>query len=127
MEDYAEHIVTADVNGKLLNGSTNYRLRLPGNIPAGNFWSVIVFDTQTKLMIRTDQSWPSIHSNCKNLVLGNDGTVEIFFGRHAPENGKCNWLQTIPGKGWYMTLNLYNPLDSWFNKTWECGEIEEIV
>jgi hypothetical protein len=29
-----------------------------------------------------------------------------------------------PGKGWFMILRLYGPLEPWFNKTWRPGEIE---
>jgi hypothetical protein len=35
-----------------------------------------------------------------------------------------NWVQTIPGKGWFMILRLGGPLEPWFNKTWRPGEIE---
>jgi hypothetical protein len=35
-----------------------------------------------------------------------------------------NWVQTIPGKGWFMILRLYGPLEPWFNKTWRPGNIE---
>jgi hypothetical protein len=30
----------------------------------------------------------------------------------------------IPGKGWFMILRLYGPLEPRFNKTWRPGEIE---
>jgi hypothetical protein len=33
-------------------------------------------------------------------------------------------MQTIPGKGWNPMLRLYCPLDPWFDKTWQPGEIE---
>ena len=29
-----------------------------------------------------------------------------------------------PGKGWFMILRLYGPLQPWFDKTWQPGEIE---
>ncbi len=35
-----------------------------------------------------------------------------------------NWLQTIPGKGYFVILRLYNPLQPFFAKTWRPGEIE---
>ena len=35
-----------------------------------------------------------------------------------------NWVQTIPGKGWFMILRLYGPLEPWFDETWRPGEIE---
>ena len=127
MEDRAEHIITSDINGDLLEGGRNYKLCLPGNIPASNFWSVIVYESLTKMIICTDQMWPSVHSNCKNLVVNQDGSVDIFFGPHAPADKQCNWLQTLPGKGWYMILHLYDPLEAWFDKTWQCGEVEELA
>jgi hypothetical protein len=126
LEDDVQHIITSDINGNLLEGSRNYKLCLPGNIPASNFWSVIVYDSQTKLIICTDQLWPSVHSNCKNLTVNQDGSVDIFFGPNAPENKQCNWLQTLPGRGWYMILHLYEPLENWYNGMWTCGEVEEV-
>ena len=33
---------------------------------------------------------------------------------------------TVPSKGWNRLLRLYGPLEPWFDKTWQPGEIEEI-
>ena len=35
-----------------------------------------------------------------------------------------NWIQTMPGKGWNTILRLYNPLESFFDKSWRPSEIE---
>jgi hypothetical protein len=35
-------------------------------------------------------------------------------------------LQTVPGKGWWTILRLYNPLQPFFDKTWRPSEIEPI-
>jgi hypothetical protein len=35
-----------------------------------------------------------------------------------------NWIQTMPGKGWNTILRLYNPLESFFEKSWRPSEIE---
>jgi hypothetical protein len=37
---------------------------------------------------------------------------------------KSNWIQTIPGKGWFLILRLYGPLEPWLDQTWRPGEIE---
>ena len=37
-----------------------------------------------------------------------------------------NWLQTIPDRGWWPKLRLYNPLQLFFDKTWRPSEIEPI-
>jgi hypothetical protein len=35
-----------------------------------------------------------------------------------------NWIQTMPGKGWFTLLRLYSPLESFFTKEWRPSEIE---
>jgi len=37
-----------------------------------------------------------------------------------------NWLQTIPGEGWFVILRMYGPLKPWINKTWRPGEVEPV-
>ena len=51
-----------------------------------------------------------------------------------PVAGACRWLllfavtvavsQIIPGKGWFTVIQFYNPLPSFFDKTWRPSEIE---
>jgi hypothetical protein len=55
MEEETQIKVTIDAKGKPLEGDKNYKLHLQANIPVRNFWSVIVYDSQTKLMIRSNQ------------------------------------------------------------------------
>ena len=37
-----------DADGNYLDGSKNYRLRIPANVPAKDFWSVVIYDPQTR-------------------------------------------------------------------------------
>ena len=113
-----------DSNRNRLEGSKTYRLRLPPNTPVADFWSVIVYDTQTRSMLQTDQKAPSVSSQNKGIKTNADGSVDVWFGPKAPAGFEQNWVQTIPGKGWFMILRLYGPLEPWFNKTWRPGEIE---
>ena len=89
-----------------------------------DFWSVIVYDNQTRSMVQTDQQFPSVSSQNKDLLVNKDGSVDVYFGPKAPAGNENNWVQTIPGKGWFMILRLYGPLEPWFDKTWRPGEIE---
>jgi hypothetical protein len=112
-----------DAKGAPLNGSKNYRLHLPPNIPVKNFWSVLVYDNQTRSMLQTDYQFPSMSSQREDLVVNADGSVDVYFGPNAPKQ-KANWIQTVPGKGWNTILRLYGPTEPWFDKTWRPGEIE---
>jgi hypothetical protein len=52
---YAER----DAAGQYLDGGKTYRLHLPAHIPAKDFWSVLIYDPQTRSMLQTDQRFPS--------------------------------------------------------------------
>ncbi len=113
-----------DAKGNPLDGGKKYKLHLPPNIPVKNFWSVILYSDQTRSMIQTDQRFPSVSSQNKGLQVNADGSVDVYFGPHAPDGKASNWVQTIPGKGWNTLFRLYSPLEPWFDKTWRPGEIE---
>ena len=115
-----------DSKGMPLDGGKNYKLYLPPNIPIKNFWSVIVYDNQTRSMIQTDQRYPMVSSQNKELSINPDGSVDVYFGPKVPDGRENNWVQTIPGKGWNTLLRLYGPLEPWFDKTWRPGEIEKV-
>jgi hypothetical protein len=108
-----------------LDGAKSYRLHLPPNIPVKDFWSLLVYDPQTRSMLQTDQQFPSTGSQKEGLVTNADGSVDVYFGPEAVRGKEANWVQTIPGKGWFVVLRLYGPLEPWFDKTWRPGEIEE--
>lgn len=110
-----------DAHGDPFDGGKTYRLRVPAAVPAKDFWSVCLYDTQTRSMLQTDQRFPSLSSE-KRLIGNTDGTTEIYFGPTALE-GK-NWIQTIPGKSWLTLFRLYGPLQPWFDRSWRLPDIE---
>jgi hypothetical protein len=113
-----------DSKGEYLDGGKNYRLHLPPNIPAKNFWSMVLYDPQTRSMLQTDSQFPSLSSQTGTVKPNADGSYDLYFGPQPPAGKESNWLQTIPGKGWFVYLRLYGPLEPWFDKTWRPGEIE---
>ena len=111
-------------DGEYLDGGRNYRLTFPPDIPQSRFWSAMVYDRQTRSMLQTDQPRPDIGSQSGTVETNPDGSTDIYFGPTAPEGKANNWLQTVPGKGWFILLRLYSPEASFFDKTWRPTEIE---
>jgi hypothetical protein len=113
-----------DGKGRYLDGDKNYKLNIPANVPAKDFWSVVVYDPQTRSQLQTGQPFPSRNNEKTKFIENPDGSVDIYFGPKAPDGKESNWIQTVPGKGWFTILRLYGPLEPWFDKTWRPGEIE---
>ncbi|MGD2026111.1 MAG: DUF1214 domain-containing protein, partial [Methyloceanibacter sp.] len=55
-----------------------------------------------------------------------DGSLDLYFGPESPEGFEDNWIQTVPGKGFFTILRLYSPTEAWFDKTWRPGDIEPV-
>ncbi len=115
-----------DSKGEALDGGKTYKIHMPPNIPAKDFWSFTAYDNQTRSMLQTDQQFPAVGSENKGIIVNKDGSVDIYFGPKAPPGQENNWVQTIPGKGWNTLLRLYGPLEPWFSKTWQPGEFVQI-
>jgi len=117
-------IISADKDGGDLDGACTYRLNIPANAPAKDFWSVVVYDPQTRSELQTSQPFPSKNNQRDQLIANTDGSVNLYFGPQPPTGQEPNWIATVPGKGWFAIFRLYGPLEPWFDKTWQPGEIE---
>ena len=115
-----------DNEGAYLDGSQNYKVNIPKDVPAKDFWSIVVYDPQTRSELQTDQPFPSRNSKRNQMAVNEDGSIDIYFGPKPPAGKESNWIQTVPGKGWFLCLRLYGPLKPWFDKSWRPGEIEKL-
>jgi hypothetical protein len=113
-----------DNNGDYLDGGKIYQLNLPKDPPAEKFMSVVVYDTQTRSQLQTSQPFPSKNNKRDKLITNDDGSIDLYFGPDAPAGKEANWIQTVPGKGWFCLLRLYSPTEAWYDKSWRPGEIE---
>jgi hypothetical protein len=118
----------ADAAKNPFDGGKTYRVILPPKIPAAKFWSFTVYDNQTRSMLQTPQRYPRAGSQTypsPAAVANADGSTTIYFSPSPPADAKAgNWIQTVPGKGWFTLLRLYSPEESFFDKTWRPSEIE---
>ncbi len=117
---------TTDKNGDILYGDKNYKVNIPANVPAKDFWSVVVYDPQTRSQLQTDQPYPSKNNKRDKLIYNKDGSVDLYFGPKAPKGKEANWTQTEPTKAWFVLFRLYGPLQPWFDKSWQLNDFEII-
>ena len=115
-----------DADGDFLSGGNSYRLHLPPDVPAANFWSVTLYDGENASGLQNGQPFPSIGS-LSDLKYNEDGSVDLYFGPDLPDGApESNYLRTVPGKGWFTLLRLYSPTEAFFDQTWRPGDFERI-
>lgn len=115
-----------DAKGNWIDPSRTYRLRLPGPIPAKDYWSVVVYDLWTRSLLANGQPYPSLNSFSNGLEADEDGGVTLYFGPEPPEGKVGNWIRTLPDSGWFPMLRLYGPLEAWIDETWKPGDVEVV-
>jgi hypothetical protein len=119
-----------DASKQFFDGGKTYKVTLPEGIPQANFWSFTLYDNQTRSMLDTPQRYPRAGSQSYPSPAAEadaDGSTTVYFGPKQPDGVKRgNWIQTMPGKGWFTILRLYSPLEPFFTKEWRPSEIEVV-
>ena len=116
-----------DGDKKDLDGGKTYKVTLPPNIPAAEFWSFTLYDNQTRSMLDTPQRYPRAAARRSRRPPPNRTptaprrSISVHPSRWRKDG---NWIQTMPGKGWFTLLRLYSPLEPFFTKDWRPSEIE---
>lgn len=120
----SKYIFTSrDTNGIHLDGSKSYKLNVPPNVPAKDFWSICVYDVKTRSIINTGRPMSAINSNM-DLSVNENGSIDLYFGPTPPPSGEQNWIKTKPGEGFFMYLRLYGPLEPFYDKSWMMNNVE---
>jgi hypothetical protein len=114
-----------DKDGEWLDGGKNYQLHIPANVPAKEFWSVIVYDNGTRSILDNGVAKTSISSADQNQVNAN-GSIDVYFGLAAPAGKEANWIKTLPDKGWFTYFRWYSPTEAFFHKSWKLPDIEKV-
>lgn len=114
-----------DSNGEWLEGSQNYKLTLPPDVPVVNFWSLMVYNSDTRSMVVTDTGNAGIDSY-GDLKVNPDGSIDLYMGPTPPKGFENNWIKTDDQNGFFVYLRFYGPEQQFFDKTWVPGEIEQM-
>ncbi|KRE23513.1 DUF1254 domain-containing protein [Agromyces sp. Soil535] len=114
-----------DRDGNHFDGEKAYRLHIPANPPAAAFWSLTLYDTATRSMVQNPTN-DAARSGYDDLAINEDGSIDLYF---APEPGvgpETNWIQTVPGRGFYPMFRLYSPTAPLFDGTWTLPDVEPV-
>ena len=114
-----------DKDGDWLDGGTNYVLNVPANAPAEAFWSITLYDVDTRCPIKNEQKIAD-RSSRMDLLKNADGSVTIYIGPKKPEGDKAkNWVPTVAGKAWFPYFRLYSPKKAFMDRSWVLPDIEK--
>lgn len=121
-------VATHDANKQYFDGAKTYKVTLPPNIPQANFWSIILYDNQSRSMLQTGQSHPKVGSLGYPMPAAKqnaDGSTTVYISPTQPKGiERGNWIESDPKKGYFVCLRLYSPLEPFFDKSWRPSEIE---
>ena len=115
-----------DKAGEAFDGGKTYRLTVPANVPARQYWSATVYDRATHTLIR-DQKTVSRSSQNPGLQKNADGSVDLYFGPKAPAGNEPNWVPTNPSGQFEVLFRFYGPEKPLFDKTWMLPDIERVA
>lgn len=113
-----------DKEGNKYNGQDTYKLTIPADTPAKDFWSVIVYSMKTKGFIQGAEKVGLSSRQLKELKKNKDGSIDLFFSPKAPKGKKSNWIPT--GEDFFLLFRLYGPESNDFYKKWTLYDLEKI-
>ncbi len=112
-----------DANGAYLDGGQNYRLRLPAGIPAKNFWSVTVYDAETRSLLQNGQPKPSISTFDQPEVNAGWLGRYLLWSRQRRKARRRTGSRRCPDQGCFVWIRLYGPLEAFFDQTWKPDDL----
>jgi hypothetical protein len=118
--------VYKDKAAEWLKGANTYRLRVPAKVPVADFWSVTVYDVETRALIETPQHVAELSPNMQKLTANADGSIDLFFGPQPPAGMESNWVQTEAERAWFAYFRWYGPTQAYYDKSWRLPDIEEV-
>jgi len=113
-----------DADGNHLIGSNHYTLTMPANAPAKLFWSIVVYDVNTRTIILNESLVPIVSSRT-NPHQEEDGSIIMHFSPEKPAGvDEKNWVQTNPKESWFAYLRFYGPTQAYFDESYPLEDMK---
>ena len=115
-----------DADGEPLSGDASYKLTLPPDVPAENFWSLTLYEAENASGLATEAGASPRSGRATSRCVNADGTIDLYIGPEAPDGQEANWLATAPGRGFFAILRLYGPGEQAIDFSWKPGDFEKL-
>jgi len=114
----------ADSAGRPLEAGKTYKLQVPKDMPAKQFWSLTMYDQRTWAFVINAQDRAGLGTfNMDKIKKNDDGSVDLYVGPTAPAGLESNWIPTR-GKTPYLWLRLYGPDEAFWSKSFKMPDLE---
>ena len=113
-----------DNNGHAFDGGRTYRLHVPPNAPAKQFWSVTLYDIETRILIQNKEQIVD-RSSRQDPVKNADDSVDLYFSPLAPKDLRGT------GSPPYRTelgslISASMVLQAYLDRTWPLPDIQKV-
>ncbi|MBV8667309.1 MAG: DUF1254 domain-containing protein [Burkholderiaceae bacterium] len=119
-------VAFADSQGRPFQRGADYRLHIPADTPAAQFWSLVPYDEDTWAFVYNDLKRAGLSSFDKQTLKANpDGSIDIYFGTTAPKGIESNWIpmgHSIAAP----VLRLYGVTDALWSGKFTMPDVERI-
>ena len=113
-----------DSGGQFFDGKSTYKLNVPKDTPAKDFWSAIVYSMETKGFVENVDRVGLSSRDMENMKVNKDGSVDLYFAPKSPKGKESNWIAT--GEDFFLLFRLYGPDKQLFDKTWTLSDVEKV-
>lgn len=122
---------SSDADGNQLIGNNDYVLHLDPNVPAANFWSLTLYDADTRGLIRNIEGRANVNnlagaSKDMKAVANEDGSYDIYLSSSSSAKKKDNYIQTKNGQKFFAIFRLYGADKAYISGEWKLNDIVKI-
>ena len=120
-----------DEEGNRLRGEENYVIKINANVPASLFWSIVIYDADTRCLIdnrdKKGKGKATVGSRTEGLRTNADGSYYMLLGPGDPPKGwEANYVRTLPGRGWFPYMRAYGAGKEFFDDTYKLPTINKV-
>lgn len=116
---------STDGSGRALSGAHNYTMHFPaGQLPPNNaFWSLTMADANQRFVPNRLNRY--LLNDRSKLVPNEDGSIDIYIRKAAPEGHEANWLPA-PAGNFILWLRVYEPGPDILNRQYKMPPVTEV-